>query len=83
MTEEALEDAYSQYLHRQGQRDAATRRRARLAAKPKRGDPTADNGSGSGSGSDADPAAAPEGTAPQFHSPHVSDSDVRLVPSFH
>lgn len=33
MTEDALEDAYSQYLHRQGQRDAAARRRARLEAR--------------------------------------------------
>lgn len=32
MTEDALEDAYSQYIQRQGQRDAAARRRARLQA---------------------------------------------------
>lgn len=81
MTEEALEDAYSQYLHRQGQRDAATRRRARLAAKPKRGDPNAPEGDGSedASGSDADAAAALQGDGrPEFDAPDQSDSDVRL-----
>ncbi len=84
MTEEALEDAYSQYLHRQGQRDAATRRRARLAAKPKRGDPNAAEGGsdgGTASDSEAEAAAALGGGAPDFDAPDQVDSDVSATSS--
>jgi hypothetical protein len=74
MTEEALEDAYVQYLNRKGQRDAATRRRARLAAAPKRGDPNAAAFTGANSdGSDSDTAHL---GAPEFDPPDEVETEV-------
>ena len=73
MTEAALEDAYSQYLHRQGARDAAARRRARLQTKRKPGDP---NGPGEAE-VDSEPESGSDAEAPaSFDEPDASDSEV-------
>lgn len=74
MTEEALEDAYVQFLNRKGQRDAATRRRARLAAAPKRGDPNA--GEHGGGVSDDSGSDTQDPQAPQFDPPDEVETEV-------
>ncbi len=87
MTEDMLEDAYSQYLHRQGQRDAAARRRARLQVKRKPGDPNpapeeeaSESDHGSGSDGERRPRfAEPDAPSEVTHVPHGSPANVLSI----